>query len=145
MFFTRSIEKTQLLKVLFEKFEIQRLGRFIAGGSENEEDTIGQVVRKVFQDLPGCPKLGDVMENDAARSGSYELAGYDACRRIALDFVRGTVKQSESWRLRDRSLPESRVNFHQRDDNEIRMRMLASLDLHLACKQRDYANELTRQ
>jgi len=96
---------------------------------------------------------------DAVHSKKIQLLGFDTCRRTALEFMKTIMQESrnksslntieldfqrnESLHLEDGILAN---DFRKRESNaqEIRMRMLRSLDLHLATKQRDYTSKLMR-
>lgn len=102
---------------------------------------------------------------DAIRSKRIQLLGFDTCRRMTLDFMKTIVSES---RNRCSSLETAGVDpfdlpllrnellrsrngilasdLRKRESNaqEIRTRMLRSLDLHLAAKQRDYTAKLMR-
>ena len=109
---------------------------------------------------------------DAIRHKSIQLSGYDTCRKVAVNFMRNIVKytpkvaiNSSQFRsgtfsradVRTASyrtgLIENGINCLEStnrrretlsSDYEIRTRMLKSLDLHLAIKQRDYTARLMR-
>lgn len=109
-------------------------------------------------------------ELDAIQSKSIQLSGYDTCRRVAVDFMKNVVKYTPKIENNTRSFHRAiysdvkTVNYkrefienrnsnqfitNQRQetissDYEIKSRMLKSLDLHLAIKQRDYTARLMR-
>lgn len=123
----------------------------------------------MFRDLPGTSNLFAIIDRetlwnrriDALHSKRIQLLGFDTCRRLALDFMKNVVHES-----RNRSSSLDRAEFdrfpenrsYSKDDEilasdlrkreskaqEIRARMLKSLDLHLAAKQRDYTVKLMR-
>lgn len=128
-----------------------------------------EIIAKVFQDLPGTSSSiakiidgGPYRRNprtDAIYSKRVQLLGFDTCRRMALEFMKSiaresrnssasldtaepddlTFQQNESY-SRDGILPN---DLRKRESNaETRARMLRSLDLHLASKQRDYTAKL---
>ncbi|XP_020293882.1 uncharacterized protein LOC109859753 [Pseudomyrmex gracilis] len=137
--------------------------------TSGSEDVTKQIVTKVFRDLPGTSNLFAIIDRetlwnrriDALHSKRIQLLGFDTCRRLALDFMKNVVHES-----RNRSSSLDRAEFdrfpenrsYSRDDEilandlrkreskaqEIRARMLKSLDLHLAVKQRDYTVKLMR-
>lgn len=97
---------------------------------------------------------------DAVHSKKIQLLGFDTCRRTALEFMKTIMQESrnksslntielddfqrnESLHSEDGILAN---DFRKRESNahEIRTRMLRSLDLHLAAKQRDYTSKLMR-
>lgn len=134
-----------------------------------------EVLIKVFKDLPGSPhSTASIIEKAmqpsdprirAIRGQSIQLAGYDTCRRVALDFMKHVVKFSttaQNHNNQQSSVQESQVKMAAAasreidsvlepptnksfSNHEIRMRMLTSLDLHLAVKQRDYIAKLMSQ
>ncbi|KAM0727462.1 hypothetical protein ACS0PU_006794 [Formica fusca] len=137
--------------------------------SGSEEDLMKEIFAKVFQDLPGTPSSIDKIidggthwrnpRTDAIHSKRIQLLGFDTCRRMALEFMKTIVRESrnrspsleakaddlafqqnESLYSRDEILAN---DLRKRESNaEIRARMLRSLDLHLAAKQRDYTAKL---
>ncbi|KYM78169.1 Neuromedin-B receptor, partial [Atta colombica] len=139
--------------------------------SGSEEDLTKEILTKVFHDLPGTPSsLAKIIDRetrwknhriDAIRSKRIQLLGFDTCRRMALEFMRTIIwesrnkscslntieldnfSQNESLHLKDEILVN---DFHKRESNthEIQTRMLKSLDLHLAAKQRDYTSKLMK-
>ena len=124
------------------------------------------VLTKVFRDLPGTSneKVSQIIERgthsrhnaemESNRAKSIQLSGYDTCRRIALDFMKKSAKAEKPHRLPDlpgNSRRRTIGNFDRAAWNgtsnsnyDLRMRMLSSLDLHLAHKQRDYTVRLMR-
>ncbi|KYN04928.1 Neuromedin-B receptor [Cyphomyrmex costatus] len=141
--------------------------------SGSEEDLTKEILTKVFHDLPGTPNsLGKIIDKgthwknhrmDAIHSKRIQLLGFDTCRRMALEFMRTVIRESrnkssslntieldnfsqnESLYLKDGILAN---DFHKRESStrahEIQARMLKSLDLHLAAKQRDYTSKLMK-
>ncbi|KAL6435113.1 hypothetical protein ACFW04_005307 [Cataglyphis niger] len=136
----------------------------------SEEDLMKEIFAKVFQDLPGTPSsIAKIIDGgthwrnprtDAIHSKRIQLLGFDTCRRMALEFMKTIVRES---RNRSPSLDTAKagdLTFQQnkslysrdeilandlckRESNaETRARMLRSLDLHLAAKQRDYTAKL---
>lgn len=102
---------------------------------------------------------------DAVRNKRIQLLGFDTCRRMTLEFMKTIVRESRnrspSLETAELDLPLPRNEpLHPRNGilssdlrkressainaQEIRMRMLRSLDLHLAAKQRDYTAKLMR-
>ncbi|EZA57359.1 Neuromedin-B receptor [Ooceraea biroi] len=98
-------------------------------------------------------------------SKRIQLLGFDTCRRMALDFMKNIVRESRNRSAsldtvepeyldlpfqRNEPLPSADENLasdlRKRETNaeETRARMLKSLDLHLATKQRDYTAKLMR-
>ncbi|XP_031845830.1 uncharacterized protein LOC116432722 [Nomia melanderi] len=149
------------------------------GESSSEEDLTKEVLRKVFQNLPGTPNSVDRIINrssrnpqlDAIHGKRIQLMGYDTCRRAAVEFMKNAVRETRrdaspamiqpnhsDFHLATYSRNEPRLaqcrtgllrSSRRRDagssyDREIRDRMLKSLDLHLATKQRDYTTRLMR-
>ncbi|XP_076679172.1 uncharacterized protein LOC143374704 [Andrena cerasifolii] len=151
------------------------------GESSGEEDLTQEVLRKVFENLPGTPdSVGTIInraskpknsELDAIHGKRIQLLGYDTCRRAAVDFMKNAVRETRKdtpsktpqlnypgFRLGTYSRNEPRIahrrtgllkGSHRKEagtsyDQEIRDRMLKSLDLHLANKQRDYTAKLMR-
>ncbi|XP_018054285.1 PREDICTED: neuropeptide CCHamide-1 receptor-like [Atta colombica] len=144
---------------------------FLLNASGSEEDLTKEILTKVFHDLPGTPSsLAKIIDRetrwknhriDAIRSKRIQLLGFDTCRRMALEFMRTIIwesrnkscslntieldnfSQNESLHLKDEILVN---DFHKRESNthEIQTRMLKSLDLHLAAKQRDYTSKLMK-
>ncbi|KYN30092.1 Neuromedin-B receptor [Trachymyrmex cornetzi] len=139
--------------------------------SGSEEDLTKEILTKVFHDLPGTPSsLAKIIDRetrwknhriDAIHSKRIQLLGFDTCRRMALEFM-GTIiresrnkscslnmigldnfSQNESLHFKDAILAN---DFRKRESNthEIQARMLKSLDLHLAAKQRDYTSKLMK-
>lgn len=147
---------------------------YFADASDNEEDLTKEILAKVFQDLPGTSSsVTKIMDRearwrsrqmDAIRSSRIQLLGFDTCRRMTLDFmktiVRGSIRnrspslETVGTDRFDFSLPRSESlrneilsdDLRKRESNtqEVRTRMLRSLDLHLAAKQRDYTAKLMR-
>lgn len=139
--------------------------------SGSEEDLTKEILTKVFHDLPGTPSsLAKIIDGgtrwknhriDAIHSKRIQLLGFDTCRRMALEFMRTIMRESrnkscslntieldnfsqnESLHLKDGILAN---DFRKRESNthEIQARMLKSLDLHLAAKQRDYTSKLMK-
>lgn len=144
---------------------------FSPGESSSEEDLTKEVIRKVFEELPGTPDtVGKIVERmtkpnnsqlDAIHGKRIQLLGYDTCRRTAIEFMKNAVREirrdattksfQSGFRLGTYSRNEPRM-AHRRTglrkssicDQEIHNRMLRSLDLHLANKQRDYTAKLMR-
>lgn len=151
------------------------------GESSSEEDLTSEVLRKVFQNLPGTPNsMKRLLERSstprnaqlaAIEEKRVQLLGYDTCRRAAVEFMRSAVRETKKessktnpsanhlgFGLATYSRNESRLaqcktgllkssqkkDIIRRYDQEIRERMLMSLDLHLAVKQRDYTVNLMR-
>jgi len=99
---------------------------------------------------------------DVIHSKKIQLLGFDTCRRMALEFMRTIMRESrnKSFSLNTVELDDFQQNeslrnskdeiqandFCTRESNaqEIRARMLKSLDLHLAAKQRDYTSKLMK-
>lgn len=96
---------------------------------------------------------------DAVHSKRIQLLGFDTCRRMALEFMKTVMRESRNKSSslntvelndfqRNESLEHRSLasDFHKQESNaqEIRVRMLRSLDLHLAAKQRDYTSKLMR-
>ncbi|KAG7206709.1 hypothetical protein KM043_000382 [Ampulex compressa] len=122
--------------------------------------TVGAIIDKAAR--PGNPRI------DSIRGKRIQLLGYDTCRRTAVEFMRNVVRESSSRGIngnqpgfrfgtysrdepkialrRTGLLREDRRNggFNASYDHGIRSRMLKSLDLHLAVKQRDYTMKLMR-
>lgn len=128
-----------------------------------------EIFAKVFQDLPGTPSsIAKIIDGgthwrnprmDAIHSKRIQLLGFDTCRRMALEFMKTIVQES---RNRSPSLDTTKsddLTFQQNEslsrdgilesdlrkrelNAETRARMLRSLDLHLAAKQRDYTAKL---
>ncbi|XP_018359600.1 PREDICTED: uncharacterized protein LOC108758884 [Trachymyrmex cornetzi] len=142
-----------------------------SNASGSEEDLTKEILTKVFHDLPGTPSsLAKIIDRetrwknhriDAIHSKRIQLLGFDTCRRMALEFM-GTIiresrnkscslnmigldnfSQNESLHFKDAILAN---DFRKRESNthEIQARMLKSLDLHLAAKQRDYTSKLMK-
>lgn len=109
----------------------------------------------------------DTHRMDAIHSKRIQLLGFDTCRRMALDFMKSIVRDSRNRSAsldtadasvhldapfrQNGSLPPADAMLARRDvrkrenkAEETRMRMLKSLDLHLAAKQRDYTAKLMR-
>lgn len=125
----------------------------------------------MFQDLPGTPNsLAKITDKetrwknhhmDAIHSKRIQLLGFDTCRRMALEFMKTIMRDSRnrSFSLNTvelDNLPRTELlhskagilanDFRKRETStqEIQARMLRSLDLHLATKQRDYTSKLMR-
>lgn len=100
---------------------------------------------------------------DAIRNKRIQLLGFDTCRRMTLEFMKTTAREtrdrSSSLKVGHYDLPVPRNELlysrngilasdlrepNAIDAQEIRTRMLRSLDLHLAAKQRDYTAKLMR-
>ncbi|XP_076242326.1 uncharacterized protein LOC143184172 [Calliopsis andreniformis] len=152
--------------------------KLFSGESSSEEDLSKEVLRKVFENLPGTPdSVGTIINRisrsknsqlDAIHGKKIQLLGYDTCRRSAIEFMKNVVRETKrdvplktpqsGFRLGTYSRKEPQVahrrtgllkNSRKNDDNfsydkEIRDRMLKSLDLHLAKKQKDYTAKLMR-
>lgn len=142
---------------------------FNTGDSDTDEDLMREVLTKVFKDLPGSSSsVSSIIERatrptprelERIRAKSIQLSGYDTCRQVTLDFMKNVVKHTPKSD-NDKSLnnqqaiqiQENNELFNNKNrrretmstDYEIRMRMLKSLDLHLAVKQRDYTLKLMR-
>ncbi|XP_053983749.1 uncharacterized protein LOC128879011 [Hylaeus volcanicus] len=151
------------------------------GESSSEEDLTKEVLRKVFENLPGTPGAVDSIidrasgprnsQLEAIHGKKIQLLGYDTCRRTAVDFMKNAVyetRRSAPSRTPHSNHPGFRLGTYSRNeprlahrrtgllktsqrkeggclyDEEIRDRMLRSLDLHLANKQRDYTAKLMR-
>ncbi|KAF7995735.1 hypothetical protein HCN44_006842 [Aphidius gifuensis] len=128
------------------------------GESDEDEDTMRQVLTKVFKDLPGSSAdVSSIIEKSTRKkygelnrvhSKSIQLTGYNTCRKIALDFMKTAVKNSPALEKFDKKMMKNHKSNWRRDtmssDHEIRSRMLRGLDLHLAIKQRDYTYNLMR-
>lgn len=139
--------------------------------SPNEEDLTKEVFAKVFQDLPGTSNLvAKIIDREALwktrhmnaiRNKRIQLLGFDTCRRMTLEFMktvaRETRDRSPTLEIGHYDLPRGK-SLHSRDGisasdlressavnaQEIRTRMLKSLDLHLATKQKNYTAKLMR-
>ncbi|XP_029166546.1 uncharacterized protein LOC114937286, partial [Nylanderia fulva] len=138
--------------------------------SGNDEDLMKEIFAKVFQDLPGTSgSLAKIIDGgtyrrnprmDAIYSKRIQLLGFDTCRRMALEFMKSIVQESRNSSaslsdtvepgdltlqpnescLRDKIVAS---DLRKRESSaETRARMLRSLDLHLATKQRDYTAKL---
>lgn len=128
-----------------------------------------EIFAKVFQDLPGTPSsIAKIIDGgmhwmnprtDAIHSKRIQLLGFDTCRRMALEFMKTIVRESrnrspslDTTKSDDLMLQQNellsrdgilRSDLRKRESNaETRVRMLRSLDLHLAAKQRDYTAKL---
>ena len=140
---------------------VKKVFKDLPGSSKSVNSIIDNAIK------PRHPEL------DVIRSKSIQLSGYDTCRRVAVDFMKNVVKftpktanNSNPFRLGTYSRADvrtagyrtgliengitSQFAINQRretlsSDYEIRTRMLKSLDLHLAVKQRDYTGRLMRQ
>ncbi|XP_011142850.1 uncharacterized protein LOC105185223 [Harpegnathos saltator] len=141
--------------------------------SGSEEDLTKEILAKVFQDLPGTSdSIAKIIDRetlwksrrmDAIRNKRIQLLGFDACRRITLEFMKTVVRETrgrfssleigrydlsvprdESFYSRNGILANDLREPSATDAQEIRIRMLKSLDLHLAAKQRDYTAKLMR-
>lgn len=129
----------------------------ITGDSDTDEDVMRDVLTKVFKDLPGSSTAVPSIIQRATRKNppelpkirgkSIQLSGYDTCRKVALDFMKTSVKNSPEVVEIPREV--KRIDRTRRRDTlssefEIRSRMLRGLDLHLAIKQRDYTYKLMK-
>ncbi|KAK0175727.1 hypothetical protein PV327_009455 [Microctonus hyperodae] len=139
------------------------------GDSDTDEDLMREVLTKVFKDLPGSSSsVSSIIERatrptprelERIRAKSIQLSGYDTCRQVTLDFMKNVVKHTpksdnntslnNQQAIQIQGNNELLNNKNRRretmsTDYEIRMRMLKSLDLHLAVKQRDYTLKLMR-
>jgi len=153
------------------KFILLKYFRCFIDASGSEEDLTKEILTKVFQDLPGTPSsLARIIDRetrwrnhrmDVIHSKKIQLLGFDTCRKMALEFMRTIMRESRnrSFSLntvelddfQNESLRNSKDriqanDFCTRESNapEIRARMLKSLDLHLAAKQRDYTSKLMK-
>lgn len=125
----------------------------------------------MFQDLPGTANsLAKITDRetrwrnhqmDANHNKRIQLLGFDTCRRMALEFMKTIMQESrnrfsslntveldnfprnESLHLKAGILAN---DFRKWETNaqEIQARMLRSLDLHLAAKQKDYTSKLMK-
>lgn len=141
--------------------------------SGSEEDLTKEILAKVFQDLPGTSNsVAKIVDRealwrsrrmDAIHNKRIQLLGFDTCRRMTLEFMKTVVRET---RDRSSSVEVGHYDLHvPRDElpylrngilasnlrepsasnaQEIRTRMLRSLDLHLAAKQRDYTAKLMK-
>ncbi|XP_076635762.1 uncharacterized protein LOC143348912 [Colletes latitarsis] len=143
--------------------------------SSSEEDLTKEVLRKVFENLPGTPDaVGTIIDRasrprnsqlEAIHGKKIQLLGYDTCRRTAVEFMKNAVHEMRKNASSKTIYPGFRLGIYSRNeprmaqrktgllknqkkevgyDQEIRDRMLRSLDLHLASKQRDYTANLMR-
>lgn len=158
-------------KLIIVKFLLLKCFRYFTDVSGSEEDLTKEILTKVFRDLPGTPSsITKIIDRetrwrnhrmDGVHNKRIQLLGFDTCRRIALEFMKTIVRESrnkssslntievenfqrdESLHVEDRILAN---DFRKQESNaqEIRARMLRSLDLHLAAKQRDYTSKLMR-
>lgn len=129
-----------------------------------------EIFVKVFEDLPGTSSsLAKIIDGgtyrrnpriDAIYNKRIQLLGFDTCRRMTLEFMKSIVRESRnsSASLTDTAEPDDLMlqrnesylkdeiltsDLRKRESNaETRARMLRSLDLHLAAKQRDYTTKL---
>lgn len=152
-------------------------GIFSPGESSSEEDLTNEVLRKVFENLPGTPDSVETIMNrvtnsklnkpqlDAIHGKRIQLLGYDTCRRATVGFMKNVLRETK-WDVNSKSSQSNysgfRLGIYSRNeprvahcrtglwkstsshDQEIQDRMLRSLDLHLASKQRDYTAKLMR-
>jgi len=96
---------------------------------------------------------------DVIHGKRIQLLGFDTCRRMALEFMKSVARESRGESAsRDAALEHLDLPLRplangilagdrrKREANaqETRARMLRSLDLHLAAKQRDYTAKLMR-
>ncbi|XP_011301572.1 uncharacterized protein [Fopius arisanus] len=124
------------------------------GDSDTDEGVMRDVLTRVFKDLPGSsssvPSIieratrRDPPELTKNREKSIQLSGYDTCRKIALDFMKTSVKSLPQIEKTVRRIDRTRERDSLTSDYEIRSRMLRGLDLHLAIKQRDYTYKLMK-
>ncbi|XP_014475321.1 PREDICTED: uncharacterized protein LOC106744797, partial [Dinoponera quadriceps] len=140
--------------------------------SGSEEDLTKEILAKVFQDLPGTSNsIAKIIDREALwrsrridgiRNKRIQLLGFDTCRRMTLEFMKTVVRETrdrsslevgrydlsvpwdESLRSRNRIRASDLRESSAINAQEIRTRMLRSLDLHLAAKQRDYTAKLMR-
>ncbi|XP_011058765.1 PREDICTED: uncharacterized protein LOC105148635 [Acromyrmex echinatior] len=171
---TREYLQLALARVLELQREIKEgtyVAEIDDDASGSEEDLTKEILTKVFHDLPGTPSsLAKIIDRgtrwknhriDAIHSKRIQLLGFDTCRRMALEFMKTIIRESrnkscslntieldnfsqnESLHLKDGILVN---DFRKRESNthEIQARMLKSLDLHLAAKQRDYTSKLMK-
>nr|XP_033182821.1 uncharacterized protein LOC117153170 [Bombus vancouverensis nearcticus] len=145
------------------------------GESSSEEDLTNEILRKVFENLPGTPDSVETIMNrvtnsklnkpqlDAIHGKRIQLLGYDTCRRATVGFMKNVLRETK-WDVNSKSSQSNysgfRLGIYSRNeprvahcrtglwkstsshDQEIQDRMLRSLDLHLASKQRDYTAKL---
>lgn len=160
-----------IFTIVTVKFMLLKYFHCFTDASGSEEDLTKEILTKVFHDLPGTPSsLAKIIDGgtrwknhriDAIHSKRIQLLGFDTCRRMALEFMRTIMRESrnkscslntieldnfsqnESLHLKDGILAN---DFRKRESNthEIQARMLKSLDLHLAAKQRDYTSKLMK-
>ncbi|KAF3420021.1 hypothetical protein E2986_11344 [Frieseomelitta varia] len=120
-------------------------------------DSAEAILNRAAKNKPSNSQL------EAIHGKRIQLLGYDTCRRTAVEFMKNVARETRrdgkssdsnysGFRLGIYSRNEPRV-AHRRTglrrsssscDQEIRDRMLRSLDLHLASKQRDYTAKLMR-
>lgn len=156
------IRKLTIVKFISLKY-------YFTDASGSEEDLTKEVLTKVFRDLPGTPSsLTKIIDRetrwrnhrvDAVHNKRIQLLGFDTCRKIALEFMKTIISRNKSSSLNTIDLDNFQRNelLHSEDRiltndirkqesnaQEIRTRMLRSLDLHLAAKQRDYTFKLMR-
>ncbi|XP_015110847.1 uncharacterized protein LOC107037042 [Diachasma alloeum] len=126
------------------------------GDSDSDEDLMRDVLTRVFKDLPGSSaSVPSIIERatrrnppelNKVRGKSIQLSGYDACRKVALNFMKAAVKAVPQVddRRDIRRIDRTRRRDTLSSEYEIRSRMLRGLDLHLAIKQRDYSYKLMK-
>ncbi|XP_034947676.1 uncharacterized protein [Chelonus insularis] len=130
--------------------------------SDTEEEVMKKVLTKVFKDLPGSSSTitsaisraihPTPREYSRIRAKSIQLSGYDTCRKVAVDFMKNIVKYTPKYEKSTSENEEIIQEIHHTNkrrgtvstEYELRSRMLKSLDLHLAAKQRDYTLKLMR-
>ncbi|XP_016844695.1 neuropeptide CCHamide-2 receptor [Nasonia vitripennis] len=122
------------------------------GDSDSDDDIMTEVLTKVFKDLPGSSKAVTTIIDStskpsaaqlkAIRNKRIQLSGFEVCRKVAVNFVKN-AGQFEP--LETASGDVQRGYDVSPSEFEARKRMLGSLDLHLAAKQRDYTARLMRE